>query len=98
MVYGAVFMTALMLMRHLFLWWPIHPIGFVFSSTYGIQQIWVAVMIGWLIKFFVLRYGGVKLFRRLRPLFMGLILGEFLTAGAWFVVDLLIGQGFQLYR
>jgi hypothetical protein len=97
-VYGAAFMTVLMLLRHLFLWWPIHPIGFVFSSTYGIQQIWVAVMIGWLIKFFVLRYGGVKLFRRLRPLFMGLILGEFLTAGAWFVVDFVIGQGFQLYR
>jgi hypothetical protein len=95
---GAVFMLVLMLVRHLFLWWPIHPIGFPFGATFAIQQFWMAVAIGWAVKLAVLRYGGVKLFKRLRPFFLGLILGEFLTDGVWFMIDLAIGQGFMLYN
>jgi hypothetical protein len=97
-LYGAGFMGFLVLMRHLFLWWPLHPIGFPFGSSHAVQQFWMAMMLGWAIKFFVLRYGGVKLFKQLRPFFLGLILGEFLSVGAWFFVDFIIGHGAVLYN
>ena len=40
-------------------------------------------LVAWLIKIVVLRYGGSSVYRRLIPLFLGLILGDFVTASAW---------------
>jgi len=34
-----------------------------------------------------LKYGGVKLYRTLKPLFLGLILGQISCAGMWMVID-----------
>jgi hypothetical protein len=39
----------------------------------------------------VRRYGGLKLYRALRPAFLGLVLGEFLTRSALAVFSLLVG-------
>ena len=36
-------------------------------------------------------YGGLQGFRRFRPFFLGLVLGEFLTAAAWMGIDALLG-------
>ena len=39
----------------------------------------------------VRRYGGLKGFVRFRPFFLGLVLGEFLTAAAWMLIDACLG-------
>jgi hypothetical protein len=39
----------------------------------------------------MLRYGGLRLYRRARPLFVGLILGEFASVGIWLAIDALMG-------
>ena len=46
-----------------------------------------SVFLAWLFKTVVLRYGGPGLYLRTRPFFLGLILGQFVTAGVWYVVD-----------
>jgi hypothetical protein len=43
--------------------------------------------LGWLFKGVILKYGGGKLFRTLKPLFLGLILGQIGCAGMWMVID-----------
>ena len=40
----------------------------------------------------ILRYGGPKLYRTLRPFFLGLILGGFGSAGVWLVIDAFTGM------
>src|SRR3712207_7705060 len=40
---------------------------------------WSSVLIGWAIAALVRRYGGLKLYRALRPVFLGLILGDAVT-------------------
>jgi len=70
-----VFWAILTWMKSRFLWWPLHPIGFPIMATRVTDQIWFSVMIAWLIKVLVLKYGGTPLFRCSRLFFLGMILG-----------------------
>lgn len=72
---GAAAMPILTWMKSRFLWWPLHPIGFPIMATRVTDQIWFSVMIAWLIKVLVLKYGGTPLFRCSRLFFLGMILG-----------------------
>jgi len=89
---GGSVMTGLIFMRNHFLWWPLHPIGYTLGLTYPIYCVWFSVMIAWLIKFIVLKYGGARVYRQLRPFFLGLILGSFVSAGFWLIVDFFTGM------
>ena len=89
---GAVAMTILTWMKSRFLWWPLHPIGFPIMATRVTDQIWFSVMLAWLIKVMVLKYGGTPLFRRSRYFFLGMILGAVVVRGLWLVIDYFTGQ------
>jgi hypothetical protein len=39
----------------------------------------------------VLRFGGLKIYQKFAPFFIGLVLGECVTIGGWVVVDLILG-------
>ena len=39
----------------------------------------------------MLKFGGRELYDRARYFFVGLIVGQFVTAGLWLIVDLLLG-------
>ena len=87
---GAGIMGALMWLQYRFVWWPFHPLGFPISCVFG--SMWFSVFVAWAIKGTVLKYGGLGLFERLKPLFLGLILGEAVVAGFWVVVDYCTGM------
>jgi uncharacterized protein DUF6785/uncharacterized protein DUF6784 len=89
---GATIMTGLMLGRRFFVWWPLHPVGFPISAVNWTDYLWASIMIAWLVKTLVLRYGGPRLFRQVRPFFLGLILGQLSVSGLWFVIDLITGK------
>ena len=85
---GASVMSALLYLRHRLLWWPLHPIGFPIAQTYTVVSYgWFAIFTAWLCKAIILRYGGVQAYRTMLPFFLGLILGEFTTAGLWVFID-----------
>ena len=88
---GAAGMLFLMFMRARFLWWPFHPIGFAIGPVWIMDRIWFTIFLAWLIKTIVVRYGGLKLFQKLRPLFLGLILGQFTCNGTWILIDAIAG-------
>ncbi len=44
-----------------------------------------------MIKGIILKYGGIKTYRLMMPFFLGLILGEFASAGLWVIIDGLTG-------
>ncbi len=86
---GAAAMGLLMVARQRLLWWPFHPLGFPISAVFG--AMFSSVLLAWLVKTAVLKYGGVSLYMKTRPFFMGLTLGQFVTAGVWYVVDFVTG-------
>jgi hypothetical protein len=79
-------------MRARFTWWFLHPIGYAMGPSWPMIQLWFSILVGWLCKWVILRYGGMAGFRNLRLFFMGLIVGEFTTAGAWLIIDTLCGK------
>jgi hypothetical protein len=87
---GASVMALLMLARQRFLWWPFHPLGFPISAVSG--TMFFSVFLAWFIKTAVLKYGGPSLYLRTRPFFLGLILGQFVTAGVWYAIDYFAGS------
>ena len=40
----------------------------------------------------MLKYGGVTLYRQLRPLFLGFILGHIFVSGFWVLFDYITGE------
>jgi len=89
---GAGIMGILMFLRQRFLWWPFHPIGFAIGPIWMMDQMWFTVFLAWLIKLSILKYGGVKLYRSLLPLFLGLIMGQFVCNGTWLIIDFITGH------
>ncbi len=79
---GAGIMLLLVWLNTRFVWWPLSPVGFVIASSYETNRsLWLNVFIAWFITTAIRRYGGLRLFRAVRPVFLGLVLGEFLTKG-----------------
>ena len=78
---GAGFLTLLSYMRMRYVWWPFHPVGYCMSTTWLAYNTWMPFMIAWLAKIIIIRAGGMKLYKRMMPLFFGLIAGDFLGGG-----------------
>jgi hypothetical protein len=93
---GAAAIVALQWLRIAFVGFPLNPSAFAFAMTYAIDFFWLDFIIAWAIKGLLLRYGGMRLYRQAMPFFLGLILGEFVTASAWTIVGAVMGL--QLYR
>ena len=89
---GATIMTLLMVARWLYVWWPLHPLGYAIGPIWIIDALWFNMFLAWLIKVVVLKYGGVGLYRKTRPFFMGMILGYFTPAGFYLIVDHFTGM------
>ncbi len=88
MVVGAATMLGLIFMHRNFLWFPVAPIGYLMGASWPMINFWFPVLTAWSIKALVLHYGGGKLYRNTLPFFLGLIFGEFFSAGFWVIVDL----------
>lgn len=92
LVTGASFTFLLVWLHTRFVWWPLSPVGFLIASSYETNRsMWVSVFIAWAVAAVVRRYGGLRLFRTLRPAFLGLVLGQFLTQGALAIISSVFG-------
>ncbi len=79
---GAGVTLALASLRFIFLRFPLHPLGYLISSSYANEcPIWGDIFLVWLIKSLILRLGGVRLYRQLIPCFVGLAIGQFFWGG-----------------
>lgn len=78
---------------------PLHPLGYCMATTYG-YLLWAPLMLCWIVKVIVLKLGGVKLYQRTVPFFIGLAFGHFFAAGiAWNAVGALLpGEAFREYH
>lgn len=89
---GFLLAWGLMLLRMHFLRFPFHPLGYAMATCYG-YLLWAPFLTVWVLKLSLLRLGGVRLYKRLIPAFIGLALGHYFTVGlvggglGWFAED-----------
>ena len=95
-IFGGVMMFGMLWMRHHYLWWKLHPIGSLMMTSYATYCFWGSFFIGWFLKYTTLKFGGVAYYRKLRPLILGVVLGECFIGGIWIIVGLMTGIGYRL--
>ena len=93
---GGAMMFGMLWMRHHYLWWKLHPIGSLMMTSYATYCFWGSFFIGWFLKYTTLKFGGVAQYRKLRPLILGVVLGECFIGGIWIIVGLMTGIGYRL--
>jgi hypothetical protein len=79
-------------MRTRFLWWPFHPAGYALGMLFGVEYFWTCLVIAFVLKLLVLRYGGHQLNQRLLPLMYGVIIGEYCVGAFWSVMSVVLKQ------
>jgi uncharacterized membrane protein len=96
---GGFAMVALVaLIRRGFLRFPFHPLGVVMSLTGAGENSWGPLLLIVIIKSVCLRLGGMRLYRRLIPMFLGIAIGHFFAAGTvWALIASFGGEGFAEY-
>ena len=88
---GGFFTWFLMAMRSYFIWWPFHPVGYVVSGSWAGSWFWFPIFIAWLLKWLILRHGGLRSHRKAKPFFFGLIIGEFFVMSLFSLANLFFG-------
>lgn len=91
-----IFTLLLTAMRMRFLWWNLHPVGYAISGSWAINPMIGSIFIGWLIKWAILKYGGIRWHRKAIPFFLGILLGEFLIGAFWSLLGIALDQ--SMYR
>lgn len=93
-LYGAVAAIVLAVLRLRFLGWPLHPVMLMVWGAMGndaFKNLSYCFLAGWLIKSAIVRFGGGRVYQDLKPLFLGLVLGDVVAAG------ITIGVGFAYH-
>ncbi len=84
---GMAISTLLAMGRYLFYWWPLNPIGFAIGASGPIRGVVFTLFMAWLVQVILLRIGGVGLYRKAQPLFLGMLVGYVIGVLAAYLVD-----------
>ncbi|NSW79040.1 MAG: hypothetical protein HPY54_08415 [Chthonomonadetes bacterium] len=79
--WGALLVVLLQMARRQFLWFPLHPGGFVMAQSGALEWMWLPIVIAGTAKSLVLRAGGLRLYEKAVPFFVGLIVGDYAVCG-----------------
>jgi len=84
---GVIGTLLLSILRLRLPWWPLHPVGFTVGYVYPVRVTAFTVFLVWATKSIVLRIGGIGLYRRLQPFFIGMLTGYTIGVGISTLVD-----------
>ncbi len=86
---GFMFTGFMLMMRMKFLWWSLHPVGYVISGRWGVGRLLFPLVIASFIKWGTLKFSGLRAYRRSIPFFLGLIIGDFVMGSIWATISLI---------
>jgi hypothetical protein len=86
---GLVAVISCYLLRFRFARWPLHPLFFIVAGTNVGSMAWTSFLLGWAIKSLIVKVGGGRVYRSVKPLFVGFIIGEFMIIATILIVGLI---------
>ena len=86
---GTAFSLALYGLRAVLPGFPLHPVGYALSSSWGMLMVWFPMFLAWGIKVVLLRFGGLGTYRKVLPFVFGVIVGECLAGSVWNLLGIL---------
>jgi hypothetical protein len=85
--FGAVVTYGLMWARARFAGFPLHPIGYVMCLSYPMYMFWFSIFSAGYAKGLIMRFGGIDVYRKVTPAFLGLVLGDVSMMLFWLAID-----------
>jgi hypothetical protein len=55
------------------------------------SEIWFPAFVTWILKLYIVGYGGVRIYQLFKLFSVGMILGKVSAAGFWAVIDVFTG-------
>lgn len=89
-VFGFGFAMFLAALRSRFVGFPFHPLSYAVANSWGMQNLWLPIMVGSICKGAVLRGLGLQGYRKAMMFFFGLMLGEFAVGCSWTLYGVLL--------
>lgn len=86
---GFVLVLITSLLRYRIKNWPIHPVTFLVWGIYPLRLFFYSFFLGWVVKSLVQKFGGGQVYQDLKPLFIGIVLGELSVAAASVIIGYL---------
>ena len=88
MLLGMAMVFGLSKLRFAFPGFPLNPVGYALGMNYGVDYYWFGLLVALILKVGVQRYGGMKGYRRLHLLALGVMLGEYAAEAIWSIVGI----------
>ena len=97
--FGVLMVSALTFLNYRVPWWPLHPVGFTVAFAYPVRFSSFSLFVAWLVKWVILKVGGISLYRRAQVAVLGVLAGYTTGAVLSFLVDLIFffGQGHPVH-
>ena len=83
---GMLLFGVMSVLRYRFTWWPVNPMGMIVPVGHAMHST-MSIFIAWAAKSIILRIGGIQLYNRCRPFFVGMLAGYAMAVFLSFVVD-----------
>jgi hypothetical protein len=96
LIVGLTIFVGCFVLRRQLVWFPLHPMGLIVCRGWAMENLWLMVLVGWLAKVLIVRYGGLVAYHGLRPLFLGLILGDLTMGGIFGLVGAFTRKGYSV--
>jgi hypothetical protein len=84
---ASAIVVVLSILRSKLWWFPLHPLGYCIGPW--MEWYWCPTLIAWLAKLLILRYGGLRIYRKAVPFFLGLILGDYVIGAIWSLIGVI---------
>lgn len=81
---ASAIVVLLSILRSKFPWFPFHPLGYCIGPW--MMWCWFPTLIAWFVKLIILRYGGLRYYRKALPFFLGLVLGDYVLGAIWSLI------------
>ncbi len=88
---GVLITMVLMVLRSMFVWLPLHPVGAVIAINGASYWYWQSFFFIWLVKWLVMRYAGSRYLIPVSNFFIGLLVGQIVVNGMFTVIGMILG-------
>lgn len=89
---GAVFGLLIMSVRTRLFWWPLHPLPYAMAGSWGMFNLWCPLFVAFLAKWTILKFGGLRSYRKAVPLFLGLALGDYAIGSILSILSIVLDK------
>jgi hypothetical protein len=94
-VAGAVVMAGLLFFRQRVFWLP-HPLGLIMLINPLMRMYWFSILLGWVAKSLVSKYGNKDAYAKARCGFIGLIAGELVLVAIALVFSVALNKTIRI--